>query len=65
MMASTQQHVAALTQSIARHAGIVGKKYDLRERIFHARQLKAKADEALNILVKEESASEEPTEVDS
>lgn len=55
MTESTQQHVAALTQSITHHAGIVGKKYELQERIFHARKLKAKADEVLNVLLKEES----------
>lgn len=55
MTDQTQQHVAALTQSITHHAGIVGKKYELQERIFHARQMKAKADEVLNVLLREES----------
>lgn len=62
MTESTQQHVAALTQAIAHHAGIAGKKYELRERIFHARQLKAKADEVLNVLLKEEAGAVEPDE---
>lgn len=62
MTDSTQQHVAALTQSIAHHAGIVGRKGEIRERVFHARQLKAKADEALNVLLKEGSGSVKPTE---
>lgn len=62
MTDQTQQHVAALTQSITHHAGIVGKKYELRERLFHARQLKAKADGVLNILLKEESSAEDRDE---
>lgn len=62
MLESTQQHVAALTQAIAHHAGIVGKKYELRKRIFHARHLKAKADEVLNVLLNEEAGSENPDE---
>lgn len=58
MTDKTQQHVAALTQAITHHAGIAGKKYELQERIFHARQLKAKADEVLNVLLKEDGRGE-------
>lgn len=51
MTNDTQQQVAALAQAIRHHAGIAGKKYELRERIFHARKLKEKADDLLDILV--------------
>ena len=54
MTNDTQQQVAVLAQAIRHHAGIAGKKYEIRERIFHARKMKAKAEEVLNILINEE-----------
>ena len=56
MTDDTQTRLASLTQSIAHHASVAGRKYRMTERVFHARQLHAKATEVLDILLKEQAS---------